>query len=97
MFSFERLGGGTGRRTGLKTLHRLLFCLPETERDIAETLVWSGFQCSRATTHYNLLQLVFGQLWKKKWQKSAKWRSRSRTTDLETPLSWTANLPDILM
>ena len=66
------LGGGTGRRTGLKTLHRLLFSSLKTERVIAETLVWSGFQDGHVPTPYNPLQLVFGQFWKKKWQKSAK-------------------------
>ena len=54
------LGGGTGRRTGLKTLHRLLFSSLKTERVIAETLVWSGFERGRVPTPYNSLQLVFG-------------------------------------
>ncbi len=67
-----RLGGGTGRRTGLKTLHDLVVSSLKTERDIPETLIWRGFQVSRAPAHYNPLQLVFGQFWKKKWQKSAK-------------------------
>ena len=35
-------GGETGRRTGLKTLHRLLSSSLKTERDTREALVWSG-------------------------------------------------------
>ena len=59
-------GGETGRRTGLKTLHHFLFLILKTERDMHETLAYRGFQRNRVPAHYNPLQIVFGESWKKK-------------------------------
>ena len=77
------LGGGTGRRTGLKTLHHLLFSSLKTERDIVETLVWSGFQRTRVPNSLHLLQVISGSFWKKKWQKSAKCSTVVFTVNLQ--------------
>jgi len=60
----------------------------KTERDTLKNLVWSELQRNRATTHYNLLQLVFGYFWKKKWQKSAKLRNALFSRGLLIPWPW---------